>query len=249
MIQRIAEEAKLLDLDVKKEENVKKYIVETKKGSLTPPPTFKDVVQIDTRAKDSKSAPINTADTYLRSKTRLEKPKGIFKRETKPIRPKSHFPLSGSYGGIINVPNSTPIAERGIDSTRADSGFIEASSRKIMSKTIEQDKHPKSDASKINNFIQQEQRHLANCVRLIAIDMEEFEKEPLSNNISTPSPIPIPFMSFNQNGGIIPNREVFQGTCADETVTQKFNTAPVELVITFNIDGNAYVIKIQEYRN
>jgi hypothetical protein len=46
--------------------------------------------------------------------------------------------------------------------------------------------------------------------------MEEFETEPKSATKPLPSPIPMSFTNLNPHASMIPNQEVFRGTCADE---------------------------------
>jgi hypothetical protein len=162
-----------------------------------------------------------------------EKTQDTFKSADKPLQVKSRFPLTGSYGGIININSNGKAQEKEQDSQKDDSGFIEPSTRNIMTKPTEPEKPIGNERAKINNFLQQEQQHLANCVRLIAADMEEFEQEPTSTSKPLPSPIPVPFMNLNPHGSIIPNQEVFRGTCADATPRLNLNPIPRNELIRF----------------
>jgi hypothetical protein len=151
----------------------------------------------------------------------------------KQLQVKSRFPLTGSYGGIININSDGIEKEREQDIQKEDSGFIEPACRNIMSKPTEPEKLIVNERAKINNFLQQEQQHLANCVRLIAADMEEFETEPTSTTKPLPPPIPVPFMNLNPHGSIIPNQEVFRGTCADDAIRLNLNPTPRKELIRF----------------
>merc|ERR1719510_2634049 len=237
MIQRIAEEAKLTDLDIKKEENVSNKISEySKKGAFTPPPTSSpkpaDVPKNDRFGKLNKT----TADG-LRNISKANVP---FKRKTTDSTPIGHsrFPLTGSYGGIINT-NSDGIEKEGIQHVSTDdSGFLSSQSSRDMAESSRsvmlQPTKPEKKSS-MNHMFQQEQQHLANCVRLIAADMEEFEKEPdhKANTLSSPQYVPT-IVSVNSHAGMIPNQEVFRGTCADERIgldinAIKFPSQPLDL--------------------
>ena len=146
----------------------------------------------------------------------------------------SRFPLTGSYGGIINVSSSSVLENKKRSQIpKEDSGFVEPSSRNIILKPNDTENFNRDTRPKYNNFSQQDQ-HLANCVRLIAADMEEFETEPVSTSIPTPPSNSLPFVSVNTSNSMIPNQEVFRGTCADESFginmnRIKFPTQPLDL--------------------
>jgi hypothetical protein len=98
--------------------------------------------------------------------------------------------------------------------------------------------------SSTNHIFQQEQQHLANCVRLIAADMEEFEKEPVRNAHSLSSSNYVPtIVSLNPHAIMIPNQEVFRGTCADERIGLninqiKFPSQPLDLsTLSTSVEG------------
>jgi hypothetical protein len=230
MIQRIAEEAKLHDFDIKKEE-VDRTVPAN--GILTPPPssssesfTSSDLPNVDRLRKSNNSTPEKLTDTSSRTMSpkpktatigeKLRKLKGARAVNDKPPQVKSRFPLTGSYGGIININSDHRETEKQQDNPMEDSGFTEPSSINIISKPAEPEKPIINKRAAINTFLQQEQQHLANCVRLIAADMEEFETEPKSATKPLPSPIPMSFPNLNPHGCMIPNQEVFRGTCADE---------------------------------
>jgi hypothetical protein len=57
--------------------------------------------------------------------------------------------------------------------------------------------------------------------------MEEFEKEPSSNVDRLPTPPnSVPILRINPHSSIIPNQEVFRGTCADDT--SRLNLSPIK---------------------
>jgi hypothetical protein len=65
--------------------------------------------------------------------------------------------------------------------------------------------------------------------------MEEFEKEPdhKANSLSPPQYVPT-IVSVNPHANMIPNQEIFRGTCADERIglninSIKFPTQPLDL--------------------
>merc|ERR1719322_1899043 len=115
-----------------------------------------------------------------------------------------------------------------------DSGYAEQPSRNIILRHNSSEQEIRSKRTGMNNFLQQEQ-HLANCVRLIAADMEEFEKEPETRISTHHVPNPIPFINMNTHTTMIPNSEIFKGTCADEAFPQnhapivKFPSQPLDL--------------------
>ena len=128
----------------------------------------------------------------------------------------SRFPLTGSYGGIISVNNESKEHEqRPRSMPGSDSGFIEQPSRSVILRHNTPDQEIRNKRPGLNNFLQQE-KHLANCVRLIAADMEEFEREPESHVDSHQHQKPVPFFDRNAHTTMIPNAEIFKGTCADD---------------------------------
>lgn len=129
-------------------------------------------------------------------------------RNDKPPVTTSRFPLTGSYGGIINMNSNN---------------------------TAKEARNEENGGQNIKSFLQNEQQQLANCVQLIAADMVEFEKEPLSNlNHAPTTNKSARFSRSEQDKSFIPNAEVFQGTCADDSWSGqhdviKFPTQPLDL--------------------
>ena len=129
-------------------------------------------------------------------------------RNDKPPVTTSRFPLTGSYGGIINMNSNN---------------------------TAKEVRNEENGGQNIKSFLQNEQQQLANCVQLIAADMVEFEKEPLSNlNHAPTTNKSARFSRSEQDKSFIPNAEVFQGTCADDSWSGqhdviKFPTQPLDL--------------------
>lgn len=236
MIQRIAEEVKMTDFDIKKEEH---NIVsnDTKDKFIQPSPISRQIPNIpsaDTLGKQSQTIP-----EKLRN---IQKSQGASKSAPieKTSQVKSRFPLTGSYGGIINISSTSMDNEKRPQLQKDDSGFMEPSSRNIILKPNETENLNRNERPNMNNFFQQqqhqqqEQQHLANCVRLIAADMEEFEKEPVSTSNPKPPSNSLPFVSLNSHISMIPNQEVFIGTCADDNFGLrlnpiKFPTQPLDL--------------------
>ena len=139
----------------------------------------------------------------------------------------SRFPLTGSYGAIISINGDNEEKAKHHRVQPNGSGFHEKSTKNIILRPNEPEKRIRNDTSSMNNLFQQEQQHLANCVRLIAADMKEFEKEPSSNVDRLPTPPnSAPILRINPHSSIIPNQEVFRGTCADET--SRLNLSPVK---------------------
>ena len=120
----------------------------------------------------------------------------------------------GNFGGIINVNNKNAKKDEEIEAPSTDSGFSSADS---ISKTTNAECN-KNEETRINNFLRQERQNLANCVKLIAADMEEFESEPIPTSKALPvCSSSVPFINLNPHSSLIPNQEVFRGTCADES--------------------------------
>jgi len=229
-IQRIADEAKLSCLDIKKEEKTPSQ-PPSSTGSFTPPPRThfrpSELSKPETLSKQAKPMP------KLKTIPKSHGSKKDFPNEDD-SHSRSRFPLTGSYGGIVSVNNESMNHERQPTIIGSDSGFLEQPSRSIILRhhTSEQEKRNKREG--MNNFFQQEQ-HLANCVRLIAADMEEFEKEPENRIESNKVPEPVPFFNINTHSTMIPNSEIFKGTCADDafgpkyTEPLKFPSQPLDL--------------------
>ena len=193
-------------------------------GSFTPPPPrthFRpsELSKPETLSKQAKPMP------KLKTIPKSHGSKKDFPNEDD-SHSRSRFPLTGSYGGIVSVNNESMNHERQPTIIGSDSGFLEQPSRSIILRhhTSEQEKRNKREG--MNNFFQQEQ-HLANCVRLIAADMEEFEKEPENRIESNKVPDPVPFFNINTHSTMIPNSEIFKGTCADDSFGPKY-TEPLK---------------------
>ena len=236
MIQRIAEEAKLTDLDINAEERVSPKTTSTnEKGMNTlivfSKPLYRDhgtihiqlLILISFFSESSpitrkSPSPLNSNTSIFpdqkiidhRKHTHLKKYQHSLRNthSDKPSVATSRFPLTGSYGGIINMNSNI---------------------------TGKEPRNDESDSRNMKSFLQNEQQQLANCVQLIAADMVEFEKEPLSNLNHVPTNNKPPqFSRLEQSKIVIPNAEVFQGTCADDSWSSqhdviKFPTQPLDL--------------------
>jgi len=235
MIQRIAEEAKLPDFDIKKEEKLSPKIpASSRKGSFTPPS------QIGVRNSEfSKSENINSTSKQMSNKLKaiLKSPKNVTNLPNEDdSKSQSRFPLTGSYGGIISVNNERSMEHehRPRSMPGSDSGFIDQPSRSVILRHNTPDTDIRNQRPGFSNFLQQE-KHLANCVRLIAADMEEFEKEPENSVDSHQPPNTVPFINLNSHTTMIPNSEIFKGTCADDAFglnlapSVKFPSQPLDL--------------------
>ena len=201
-------------------------------GSFTPPP------RIDVRTAElSKSETINRPCRSMPSKLKTNQKSHVSKKDLPnedDSKNQSRFPLTGSYGGIISVNNESMVHDRHPTIIGNDSGYTEQPTRNIILRHNTSEQEIRSKRPGMNNFLQQEQ-HLANCVRLIAADMEEFEKEPESRINTHHVPNPVPFINMNTHTTMIPNSEIFKGTCADEVFPQKhspivkFPSQPLDL--------------------
>ena len=173
----------------------------------------------------------------------IQKAQIPFKNITSDSTPQGHsrFPLTGSYGGIIST-NSDCLEKEIIQHVSTDdSGFISRQSSRDsgeLSRSGMLQPNQPAKKSSMNHMFQKEQQHLANCVRLIAADMEEFEKEPDHKTDSlSPSKYVPNIVSVNPHSSMIPNQEVFRGTCADERIMDrrlnmnliKFPSQPLDL--------------------
>merc|ERR1719411_666697 len=123
MIQRIAEEAKLTDMDIKIEEKGPQITQQTyKTGTFTPPPTSipmsTDNPVLARLGKQNKSMPIKLPN--------VQKSQASFQNSTGDSAQKgqSRFPLTGSYGGIISINSDSTEGAKGQHLSTDDSGFI-----------------------------------------------------------------------------------------------------------------------------
>merc|ERR1712020_294619 len=96
--------------DIKKEEEGDKPMVTNKKGTLSPTPVNRRsphlLLEVERRDRNNRSTPENKTDESSSNVSHKQKTNDTFKKATTdkpPLHVKSRFPLTGSYGGIINI--------------------------------------------------------------------------------------------------------------------------------------------------
>jgi hypothetical protein len=136
----------------------------------------------------------------------------------------------GNFGGIININSKNAEKDGEMEAPSVDSGFSSVDS---ISKTTNAECNA-NEETRINNFLRQERQNLANCVKLIAADMEEFESEPIPTSNALPvCTSTVPFINLNPHSSMIPNQEVFKGTCADESFGRELSQKPKQPLVRF----------------